>query len=277
MNALLLIAGLGTRLAPYSAHLPKCLMPINGIPLLSYWLAKLDKQGFERLYLNVHYHAPMVDAFLAGVRTQTPIETLCEPQLLGTAGTLKALLNELHGDDLFFAHGDNYTSCDLEAFIVAHRQRPKLAEISLLSFQTDQPQQCGIIEKTADGLLSGFHEKVARPPGNEASAATYCLSAEALSRIAELCRQQPDISDFSNQVLPSFIGQALVHFCARTLVDIGTPQNLWSLQARQQREQPAARYIPDSLRALGKRPCDTPSQLLEQCQQWARALTASAD
>lgn len=274
MNALLLIAGLGTRLKPYTEHLPKCLMPIDGIPLLSIWLSKLDRLGFDNIYLNLHYKAPLVESFLVGISPNTPVKTLYEPQLLGTAGTLKALLPELLDQELFFAHGDNHTDCDLEAFIQAHKRRPTQAQISLLSFNTDHPMQCGIVEKDPEGLLRGFHEKVANPPGNEASAATYCLSSQWLNDFRQRVKHEPSITDFSCQIMPTLIGKALVHPCNGSLIDIGTPQALLSLQNPTQHLPPPPQYIPKVLRAPHT-PITSKQQLLARCQQWAQLLTPS--
>jgi NDP-sugar pyrophosphorylase family protein len=60
MRALLLAAGLGTRLHPLTNYLPKCLVPIHGRPLLDYWLETLLDNGVEQVLINTHYMAPMV-------------------------------------------------------------------------------------------------------------------------------------------------------------------------------------------------------------------------
>ena len=64
MRALLLAAGLGTRLRPLTNYLPKCLVPIHGRPLLDYWLETLLENGIEQVLINTHYMAPMVQQYL---------------------------------------------------------------------------------------------------------------------------------------------------------------------------------------------------------------------
>ena len=55
IKALLLSAGFGTRLRPLTLKTPKCLVKVNGVPLLSHWLLKLEKLGCEEVIINTHY------------------------------------------------------------------------------------------------------------------------------------------------------------------------------------------------------------------------------
>ena len=62
-RALLLAAGLGTRLRPLTMQTPKCLVPIGGEPLLGHWLRKLELAGCDSVLVNTHYLAEQVKAF----------------------------------------------------------------------------------------------------------------------------------------------------------------------------------------------------------------------
>ncbi len=64
-KAFLLGAGLGTRLRPLTAHVPKCLLPINGKPLLEIWLNLCQQHGIQSVLINTHHLAPMVEAWAA--------------------------------------------------------------------------------------------------------------------------------------------------------------------------------------------------------------------
>ena len=91
LRALLLAAGLGTRLRPITTYTPKCLVPIGGEPLLGRWLRKLEAVGCDSVLVNTHYLADQVDAFLQNWHSSTmSVQASYEPQLLGTAGTLLA-------------------------------------------------------------------------------------------------------------------------------------------------------------------------------------------
>jgi mannose-1-phosphate guanylyltransferase len=76
-------------------------------------------------------------------------------------------------------HADNYCLADFTAFQQAHYNRPPEC---LMTFRTDNPSSCGILELDERGVVIGFHEKVASPPGNLANGAVYILSAELLKR-----------------------------------------------------------------------------------------------
>ena len=65
MKALLLAAGLGSRLKPLTNEWPKCLMPINGKPLLEIWLDSLLEAGIKEILVNVHHHSQEVIDFLS--------------------------------------------------------------------------------------------------------------------------------------------------------------------------------------------------------------------
>ncbi|SVC67587.1 uncharacterized protein METZ01_LOCUS320441, partial [marine metagenome] len=68
VKSVLLAAGLGERLRPFTDVLPKCLMPINGVPLLEYWLASIYKLGMQDVLVNVHYRSADVIDFLSRPR-----------------------------------------------------------------------------------------------------------------------------------------------------------------------------------------------------------------
>jgi mannose-1-phosphate guanylyltransferase len=224
-DALLLAAGEGTRLRPLTLQTPKCLVPILGRPLLGYWLELLDRGPRPaHIWVNTSYLADQVAAFLESSQTRHPelhITATFEEQLLGTAGTLVQLLPRLDPSrDLLLVHADNLSWFNLEAFLSAHANRPAGAEITMMTFETDAPQTCGIVELDEQGLVKAFHEKVANPPSNLANGAVYLLSAAARARIASL----GPVFEFSTQVIPAFMGKV---YCWQNTVyhrDIGNPQ-----------------------------------------------------
>ena len=89
IKALLLAAGYGTRLRPLTLNVPKCLVEINGEPLLSNWLYKLENLGCEEVLINTHYLSEKVVEFLEKFNSQKlKINISHEKEILGTAGTL---------------------------------------------------------------------------------------------------------------------------------------------------------------------------------------------
>lgn len=89
------------------------------------------------------------------------------------------------GEDGLLIHSDNYCLADFNAFLKAHQNRPKKCLLTMMTFRTDNPTSCGIVELNKQGIVTGFHEKVSDPPGNLANGAIYILSAELLRTLSK--------------------------------------------------------------------------------------------
>lgn len=221
MRALLLAAGFGTRLRPLTENLPKCLVPIGGRPLLDIWLAHLSAAGCGPFLVNTHYKAEQVDAFVAASRYGSRVTLTHEPELLGTAATLRRHIDFFAGNDGLLIHADNYCLADFEDFIAAHDRRPAGCLMSMMTFRTDSPSSCGIVTLNANRMVVKFEEKQSRPSGDLANGAVYILSAELLSALR---LGEPHVTDFSTQVLPTLLGRIYAYETLAPLIDIGTPR-----------------------------------------------------
>ena len=151
------------------------------------------------------------------------IQRVYEPKLLGTAGTLLANQSFFKGSTGLLIHADNATDFDLKELIQAHQQRPKGCLLTMLTFNTNNPQSCGIVEINEQGVVQAFHEKVENPPGNRANGAVYAFDRDLL-KVTNAKEQKP--SDFSVDVLPSILGK--IYTCKATgrFIDIGSPEAL---------------------------------------------------
>ena len=238
MRALLLAAGTGTRLRPLTETVPKCLVPINGRPLLDYWLDLVFTAEYERVLINTHYLPDQVCAHVAASPWRSRVDLVHEPSLLGTAGTVRANRDYFGGDSFLLAHADNLTDVDLRAFAARHADRPADTDLTMLAYRTDMPQTCGILEVADDGRLTGFHEKVVDPPGNLANAAVYMASPAVTEAIARIGRP---VVDLSTEVIPQFIGRTLVVEHRGYHRDIGSPESLALACAEFPKRRPARR------------------------------------
>ncbi|MGK7873284.1 MAG: nucleotidyltransferase family protein [Xenococcaceae cyanobacterium] len=219
MKTLLLAGGYGTRLRPLTNTIPKCLVPIKGQPLLEIWLERLTQAGIGPFLINTHYLADQVNDFIAASPYRDQVTLVHEPVLLGTAGTLMANLDFFQGEDGLLIHADNYCMADLQAFVDAHHQRPPKCLLTLMTFRTDTPSTCGIVELNSQNIVVGFHEKVADPPGNLASGAFCILSNEFLAFIKD---KKQKYSDFSREVLPLFLNKIYAYETHSIFIDIGS-------------------------------------------------------
>jgi mannose-1-phosphate guanylyltransferase len=219
MKALLLAAGLGTRLRPFTDNTPKCLMPIGGRPLLQIWLERLASAEVGPFLVNTHYLAPQVRDFVASGPFASKVELIHEETLLGTAGTLSANLDFFTGEDGLLIHADNYCEAVFKDFIRAHHARPSHCLMTMMTFRTDTPSTCGIVELDERGVVQAFHEKSPNPPGDRANGAIYILSAELLHRFAG---EYSGFADFSTQVIPLLMGRIYAWHCQDIFIDIGS-------------------------------------------------------
>jgi mannose-1-phosphate guanylyltransferase len=199
--------------------MPKCLVPIHGQPLLGIWLERLTQAGIGPFLVNTHYLADQVEQFIAASPYRDQVTLVHEPTLLGTAGTLMANLDFFQGEDGLLIHADNYCLADFREFMEAHRQRPPQCLMTVMAFRTPTPSSCGILELDDQGVVVGFHEKVANPPGDLASGAIYLLSSEFLVMAGH---QLTSRSDFSTQVIPTLVGKIFSYETKSTFIDIGT-------------------------------------------------------
>jgi len=204
MRALLLAAGFGTRLKPLTDHVPKCLVDIHGKPLLQYWLEMLTESGVQDILINTHYLPEKVTSFIENSAYHDSVKIVFEEQLLGTGGTLLANRDFFRNKPVLLIHADNLSKFDIAAFINAHRNRPTNTEITMMTFDTDSPKTCGILELDGTGVVKAFHEKVENPPGNLANGAVYIIESGVIDFLAKKGKTE---IDFSNEVIPAYIGR----------------------------------------------------------------------
>ncbi len=202
MKAILLAAGLGTRLRPITDTLPKCLVPINGEPLLGLW----------------------VEAFVAASPYHDRIILSYEPELMGTAGTLVRNRTFWQGQTCMVIHADNYCQSSLAGMLEAHNQRQTKTDATLLLFRTSTPSSCGIVKLDDNQVIQEFHEKVEHPPGNLASGALFIFSPDVYEcYFSHMEAQRP--YELSLDVVPSMIGKLQGWLVDEHYIDIGTPES----------------------------------------------------
>jgi len=178
-------------------------MPIGERPLLEYWLEILYSTKVRDVLVNLHHFAEVIESFLHRPRFADWVQPAYEAELLGTAGTLRANKDFFRGCTILLVHADNWCQCNFSDFLYYHQRRPSGCVMTMMTFESTTPETCGIVEVDPKGVVSAFHEKSKQPPGNCANAAVYLLEPEVLDWI----KLNPEISDFSTEVLPHFMGR----------------------------------------------------------------------
>lgn len=233
MKALLLAAGKGTRLRPITNTIPKCLVPINGKPLLEYWLENLTQAGVNEFLINTSYLHTQVEEFVKNSSYKEKITLVYEEKLLNTGGTVLAnkdfFLKESLKDKVnkskeafMLVHADNLSFCDFEAFMKAHNDRPQNCCITMMTFKTPNPSSCGIVELDSFGVVQQFYEKVQNPPSNLANGAVYICEPSIFDFLESLNKKE---IDFSNDVLPAYLGKINTFLNDVYHRDIGTVES----------------------------------------------------
>ena len=222
MRALLLAAGMGTRLRPLTDTVPKCLVPIKGEALLGIWLERLIRAGIGPVLINTHYLSRLVESFIQRNAHRDYVKLVHEAELKGTAGTLIHNLDYFDGEGAMLIHADNYCLANLPAFVRAHANRPSECGMTMMTFRTPHPQSCGIVEKDGRGVVTAFHEKIANPPGDIANGGMYILSRELMEQIDT---EFKNAKDFSTQIIPHFVGRIYSYHTSEVFMDIGTPES----------------------------------------------------
>lgn len=157
MKALVLCAGLGTRLGPLTAETPKAMLPVNGEPLLAHTLRHLARQRMLDVTVNLHFKGESIRSFFGdgsdfGVR----LRYLDEPSLLGTAGTVRSLMPHLDTrEDLFVLYGDLLIDQDFGEMERLHRERA--ADATLLLHQ--RLGSNSLVRMDPDGRITAFLER----------------------------------------------------------------------------------------------------------------------
>ena len=218
MRAILLAAGLGTRLRPIPDSIPKCLVPINGKPLIDFWLEQLTKAGIEKFLINTHYLHEQVEEYLEQSKFSDVVNLVYEKELLLTGGTVIANKDFIGDGPFMLVHADNLSICDYKEFINAHKTRPANTEITMMTFTTDEPESCGVIKVDKFGIIQEFHEKVSNPPSTIANGAVYIVEASVIKYMERLKKVKVD---FSVDVLPYYMGRIFTYHNGLYHRDIG--------------------------------------------------------
>lgn len=183
MKAMVLAAGLGTRLRPLTDATPKCLIEVGGVPLLELALRRLRAAGVLEAVVNAHHHADTVAAFVSevGPRLGMRLELSRENPVLETGGGLMRAADFFEDGKAFFVYNsDVVTDLDLKALMAAQTASKALATLAVL----DRPSTRKLLFR--EGRLIGRAEAAA-PSGAEALAfsGVHACSAEFLGRVIE--------------------------------------------------------------------------------------------
>src|SRR5918997_4351720 len=195
MKAMVLAAGLGTRLKPITFEVPKPMVPVLDRPVMAHILGLLHDQGFDRLIANVHHYPDTIRDYF-GDR----LEYRFEDELLGTAGGVRNVADFFGDDPVVIVSGDALTDIDLNALVERHESAGGIATLAVK--QVEDTREYGVVLHDDDGRINGFQEK---PDPAEAlstlgNCGIYCFSPE----IFDFFPEEPFV-DWANDVFPRLL------------------------------------------------------------------------
>jgi mannose-1-phosphate guanylyltransferase len=154
MKAMVLAAGLGTRLRPLTYEITKPMVPVLDRPVMEHILELLERHGFDEVIANLHYFPDSIREYF-GER----LSYRFEEELLGTAGGVRGCA-DFFGDEPFLViSGDALTDIDLGAFVARHQQAGGIATLAVK--QVADTREYGVVLHDRDGRVTGFQEKPA--------------------------------------------------------------------------------------------------------------------
>lgn len=223
MKAILLAAGFGKRLGEITYNLPKPLVEVKEIPVMDYLVKKLINLNIEHIYINTHYKHKMIVDFISKSNFPIPITIIYEEVLLGTAGTLKTLLDDVASKDFIVMHADNYFEDSLTTICEKHLASNSNILLTMGTFEVSDPSKYGTVELTANGIVTNFFEKNQHSTSRIANSAIYIMKPEIKETISMLTIEENDIS---LHLIPKLMGRIKALPLKGFFFDIGTPENL---------------------------------------------------
>lgn len=200
MKAMIMAAGVGSRLMPLTAEIPKPMIPMGNRPLMAGIVDLLKEHNFTDLIANLHYHAPVIrDYFGDGSSLGVSMQYSEEQELMGTAGGVKKCAWFL--DQTFVVmSGDALTDIDLTFLLEQHKKKGALATIAIK--EVEEVERFGIVITDETGKIKSFQEK---PKKEEtlsyyANTGIYIFEPEIFNYIPE-----GEFYDFGKQVFPHLV------------------------------------------------------------------------
>ena len=202
MKAMILAAGVGSRLEPLTCNIPKPMVPVVNRPAMEHIINLLVKNNITKVAANLWYLPEKIQSYFGdGSRYGIDIHYSVEKELMGTAGGVKKL--EAFLDETFIiVSGDAVTDIDFQAFIDRHRKSGALATIALK--EVADPRQFGVVITDEEGRIKAFQEK---PALNEAlsrlaNTGIYIFEPEIFKYIPA-----ETVFDFGKQLFPELVSR----------------------------------------------------------------------
>ena len=220
--ALVLTAGLATRLRPLSFVRAKAAVPVAGLPLITRILAQLRGAGVTDAVLNLH-HLPHTLTRVVGDGSDLDMRVRYswEVPILGSAGGARQALPLLAAPTFLIANGDTLSDLDTDALVATHRRSGGLVTMAVT--ENTEPQKYGGVIVASDGAVTGFAVR------GSSQTSFHFLGLQVAETAAFETLQAGTPCESVGGVYPALIsgrpGSVQAHACSAEFLDIGTPDD----------------------------------------------------
>jgi mannose-1-phosphate guanylyltransferase/mannose-1-phosphate guanylyltransferase/phosphomannomutase len=221
MRAMVMAAGLGTRLRPLTWDVPKPMVPVANRPIMEHVLELLARNDCGEIVANLHWFGDTVrNAFADGSRLGVELTYSEEEKLLGTAGGVRNVRDFFGSDPFCVLAADALTDIDLGALAKTHAENDWLA--TLAAVEVADTSEYGVIVCGSDGRIEGFQEKPepAEALSNLANCMIYVLEPEIFDYFPD-----KEVVDFALDVFPALLAADVpfgVHVSSEYWNDVGS-------------------------------------------------------
>lgn len=196
INGIVLAAGFGKRLMPLTGHLPKPLLPVCGKTMLDTALEALTGAGAQRIAVNTHHLAPLVEQHVKAGRFKDAVSLFHEAEILGTGGPLVNAKMLLSDCDCFLLHnGDILSDFDLKALLKLHVETGSLATMATL----EGPENRLLVSK--DGKVLDILGRLGVKPPEGSKTLTYAGIAAFSPEIFRFLPERPVFCSIIDAIL----------------------------------------------------------------------------
>ena len=206
-KAMIMAAGVGSRLEPLSSVVPKPLVPLANMPTMDILVKHLASFGIKNVIANTFHKAEAIQSHYGENSFGVDIQFIKEVELSGTAGGVKKCQFFFDkGDDFIIMSGDGLTDIDIEDAYKSHKDSNAIVTIVAKDVPHKEVSKYGIIVPDENGFVESFQEKpnLEEAKSNLANTGIYIFNYEIFNFIPE-----NTFYDFAKNVFPSIMENGL--------------------------------------------------------------------
>lgn len=209
LKAMIMAAGMGSRLEPLTLMMPKPLIPVMNMPLMDIILTQLSELGVKDVISNTYYLADQIIDRYKKNNLGINFNYIKETKLSGTAGGVKKCQHFFdEGEDFIVMSGDVLTNADIKKGIEIHKKSNAIATIGIKQIPHEHVSHFGVVVTDENGFITEFQEK---PPVDEAKSnfintGIYIFNYKIFDYIPE-----NTFYDFAKNVFPKLLEEKAIN------------------------------------------------------------------